>query len=183
MEQTPRRELVGSEWTDDEGAVDPRVAAALGEWQRRARAYHPTLAVVATSRLLAPVVAVLGEVGTDERGLAVDKSSDMAAVLLQRPDGRKGMLAFTGLAPLNAWDPQARPVPVSVRDAARSAVQDGAVALVLDVAGPVQFVIEGDDLLALARGWRLVSLEDGQWAWLAAAEDDGHTNDGGTDDA
>ena len=39
--------------------------------------------------------------------------------------------------------------------AARSALQDGAAALVVDVAGPVRFVVEGDDLRGLAEGWTL----------------------------
>ena len=43
------------------------------------------------------------------------------------------------------------------RSRRRSAVQDGAEALVVDLAGPVSFVVEGDDLRGLAAGWRLVA--------------------------
>ena len=39
--------------------------------------------------------------------------------------------------------------------AARSAVQDGADALLIDVAGPTPFVVEGEDLTGLAEGWTL----------------------------
>ncbi len=48
-----------------------------------------------------PVVALLGEVEHDEQGLAHDKTSDMAAVLMTGRDGRTALLAFTGtsLAP------------------------------------------------------------------------------------
>jgi hypothetical protein len=35
---------------------------------------------------------------------------------------------------------------------------------VLDVAGPVRFVVEGDDLRSLAEGYTLVEL-DGRYAW------------------
>ena len=38
--------------------------------------------------------------------------------------------------------------------AAAAALQDGAAALLVDVAGPVTDVLEGEDLLAVARGWR-----------------------------
>ena len=48
------------------------------------------------TRLLVPVVAILGEVEHDEQGLAHDKTSDMAAVLMTGRDGRKALLAFTG---------------------------------------------------------------------------------------
>ena len=41
------------------------------------------------------MVALLGEVEHDEQGLAHDKTSDMAAVLMQGRDGRTALLAFT----------------------------------------------------------------------------------------
>ena len=71
-----------------------------------------------------------------------DKSSDMAAVLMRGADGRTALLAFTGLEAMRRWDPDARPVPVSAQVAARAALQDGAAALLIDVAGPVRFVAE-----------------------------------------
>ena len=99
-----------------------------------------------------PVVAVLGEAEVDERGLARDKSSDMAAVLMQGRDGRTALLAFTSLATLAAWDPEARPVPVPARTAALAAVQEaaGARGRPRRTGGP--FVVEGDDLRSLASG-------------------------------
>jgi hypothetical protein len=125
--------------------------------------------VLQDTRVLVPVMAVLGEVEHDEEGLAHDKTSDMAAVLMQGRDGRTALLAFSGTAGLQAWNPEARPVPVSVRDAATSALQDGAEALLLDVAGPVVLVVEGADLRSLGEGHRLVQLDDGRWGWAAAA--------------
>ncbi len=118
-----------------------------------------------------PVVAIAGEVEVDADGLAHDKTSDMAAVLLTRPDGRRGMLAFTGTASLAAWNGEARPVPVSASTAARSALQEQAVALVVDVAGPVRFPIEGEDLRALAAGWQLTRVGERirYWAWIRPA--------------
>ena len=41
-------------------------------------------------------------------------------------------------------------MPVTARHAAQAAVQDQASALLVDVAGPVMFVVEGEDLRALA---------------------------------
>ena len=112
--------------------------------------YAAALTALAASRLLVPVVAVLGEVEVDEHGLAHDKSSDMAAVLLTGRDGRRALLAFTGLEPMGRWRPDARPVPVTARDAARAALADDADALVVDVAGPVTLVVTGRPLRALA---------------------------------
>ncbi len=76
----------------------------------------------------------------------------MATVLMRGQDGRMALLAFTGTEAMRRWDPAGRPVPVTVRDAARAARHDGADALVVDVAGPVLFVVEGDDSPPWQRG-------------------------------
>lgn len=150
----------------DTGEASAQVRAALAAYDETDRTSHVrALAVLQDARLLVPVVAVLGEVEADAEGLAHDKTSDMAAVLMTGADGRRALLAFTGTAGLSAWNPQARPVPVPARTAALSAVQDGADALLVDVAGPVMLVVEGDDLLALAAGRRLVRTGD-VWGWL-----------------
>ncbi|GAA1144103.1 SseB family protein [Nocardioides aquiterrae] len=139
----------------DDGSAPAGVVDALAAWAAGGASYAEALAALAQARLLVPVVAVLGEVEYDEAGLAHDKTSDMATVLLQGADGRLALLAFTGTEALRAWNPDGRPVPVATALAARSALQDGAVALVVDVAGPVRFVVEGDDLDRLAGGWTL----------------------------
>ena len=166
------REIPDPGFADDDGRVDTEVAAALTAYDAapgdRVRALAAT-AALQDSRVLVPVVAVLGEVEVDEQGLAHDKSSDMAAVLMTGRDGRTALLAFTGTGPLRAWDPAARPVPVTLADAAASAVQDGAAALLVDVAGPVLFAVEGDDLTRLAAGERLLRLADGGWGWAGTA--------------
>jgi hypothetical protein len=97
-------------------------------------------------RVLVAVVANADEV--DEHG--ADKSSHMSVVSIVSSDGRRGLLAFTGLDSLKAWNPQARPVPVSGLDAAKAAVDDGCEALVIDVAGPNTAVVQEPDLLAIA---------------------------------
>jgi hypothetical protein len=60
-------------------------------------------------------------------------------------------------------------VPVAAHLAAATAIQEGADALVVDVAGPHTFVVSDEDLQRVATGWRPVRLEDGGWAWLGAA--------------
>ena len=148
----------------DTGEVAPQVFAALASYASDPARYPEALAAVQDARVLVPVVAVLGEVEYDERGLAHDKSSEMAAVLLEGADGRRALLAFTGTEPMLRWNPEARPVPATARVAALSAVQEDAAALVLDVAGPHRLVVEGEDLTALAAGHRLVRAGS-QWGW------------------
>jgi len=158
------REIPDPGFPDDTGAADAALAAALGAYAADPAGpgrYAAVLAALGPARVVVPVVAVLGESETGADGLVRDKSADMAAVLLQRPDGRRALLAFTGTDALARWDPDARPVPVPTRTAAQAALQEEAAALVLDVAGPVQVAVSGDDLTALAAGWRLARLDAG----------------------
>ncbi len=149
----------------DDGNVSPEVSSALAEHAADPEGRrHATLAVLQDSRLLVPVVAVLGEVEYDEQGLAHDKTSDMATVLMRGRDGRLALLAFTGTESLQRWNPEARPVPVRAQQAAEAALHDDAAALLVDVAGPTMLVVEGEDLRALAEGYRLVQTPAG-WAW------------------
>ncbi|MEN8674606.1 SseB family protein [Nocardioides sp.] len=178
MNEPPsQRRLLGPAVPDDDGRADPALVQALTAYGASsaatdsagtdsAGAYVAALARLQHARLLVPVVAVLGEVEVDPRtGLASDKSSDMAAVLLQTPDGRRGLLAFTSTDSLAAWDAEARPVPVTARQAAEAAVQEQASALVVDVAGPTRLVVDGDSLTALGAGYRLARI-DGGLAWV-----------------
>lgn len=153
-------------FSGDDGAADPEVAAALAAYDAAPDTRHDaTLAVLQRARLLVPVVAVLGEVEYDEQGLAHDKTSDMATVLMRGRDGRNALLAFTSTEALLRWNPEARPVPVPASTAAEAAVQDGAAAMLVDVAGPVMFVVETDDLRELAQGSTLVEVS-GRYGWV-----------------
>ena len=99
-----------------------------------------------------PVVALLGEVEYDDAGLARDKSSDMATVLLTAPDGRRALLAFSGMEAMRAgiatpvrspsplhWPPRPRsrraPTPSSSTSPA-----------------PAAFTVAGADLRRLGSG-------------------------------
>ena len=127
----------------DDGRADPR-------WEP---AYADPVAVEALLRsgvrLLVPIVAVLEEVDAQT---GADKSSHMASVSLVQPDGRRGLLAFTGTESLARWDPAARPVPVTSHQVAAAALEEGADGVLVDIAGPVRFAIDGEFLAELARG-------------------------------
>ena len=166
-ERHPKQRLVqGSPYVDDDGAADRALVGSLLAYAHGAATYPDALAALARSRLLVPVVALLGEVEHDDAGLAHDKSSDMATVLLTAPDGRRALLAFSGTEAMRKWDPEARPVPVAAHLAAATAVQESAGALVVDVGSEHALTIDGDELRRLASGWRPVRLPDGGWAWL-----------------
>ncbi|WP_432479097.1 SseB family protein [Nocardioides sp. GXQ0305] len=153
---------------DDDGSADPALTTALTSYAASTVGLADVLGVLQDARLLVPVVAVLGEAAVDVQGLARDKTSDMAAVLVARPDGRRGLLAFSGQATLRRWDSGARPVPVTARLAARAALQEGADALVVDLAGPASAAVTGDHLQALAAGWRLTRVGE-RSGWIRPA--------------
>jgi hypothetical protein len=132
----------------DTGEADPAVVRALDAYARGAGGEHDALTAVAAARLLVPVVAVLAE--ADEDG--TEKETDMALPTLIGNDGRKAIIAFTGTSALRLWREDARPVPVSGRLLWQAAAQEEAAAVVIDVAGPVPFVVEGARLAALATG-------------------------------
>ena len=152
----------------DRGAVDPALRAALAAYAADPGRHLEVFAALQGARLLVPVVAVLGQVEVDAAGRAQDKTSDMATALLTGRDGRQALLAFSGLDTLAAWREDARPVPVTASSAARSAVEEGAAALLVDVAGPTTYVVEGELLDGLSRGWTLVRVDDGH-AWVQPA--------------
>lgn len=150
----------------DDGSADPTLTEALQAYAADPdRRHAATLAVLQHTRLMVPVVAVLGETEYDDQGRPHDKTSDMATVLMRGQDGRTALLAFTGQEALRRWDPAARPVPVPAAKAAQAAVQDGAAAIVVDVAGPTLFVVEEDDLRELAQGHTLAELNGG-FGWV-----------------
>jgi hypothetical protein len=139
-------ELAGGDprYGSDRGGADPAVAAALAAFAAGTCGEHHVLTVLAATRLLVPVVAVLaGETGPSE------KDSEMAIPAIVGRDGRQALPAFTGLAAMQRWQPAARPVPVPALSVWQSAVGQGQ-AVIIDIAGPAPLVVEGARLRALA---------------------------------
>ncbi len=163
--QPAERRLAFTGFDNDDGTADAGLAAAL-----TAGDHGAMLAALTRARLLVPVVAMLGEVEYDEKGLAHDKTSDMAVALLQGQDGRNALLAFTGTESLARWSPEARPMPAQTQLVATAAIQEGAAAIVLDIAGPAAGVIEEDDVRRLAAGLQVVRLDDGGYGWIESAD-------------
>lgn len=146
-----QKNIPDSGYSDDDGTAHPALTAALAAWAEDRKAVGPVLEALKGARLLVPVVAVLGEVEEDEKGLRREKTSDMAVPTLQAGD-RRALPAFTSTASLARWDPQARPVAVPLHQALQAAVHEKADTVVLDLAGPVAFELTGSALLALAEG-------------------------------
>ncbi|MEO3791532.1 SseB family protein [Nonomuraea sp. B10E15] len=135
---------------DDDGRAAPAVAAALAAFEAGTAGDAEVLAALSGARLLVPVVALLTESEVGAHGLRQEKESEMALPKLVGQDGRHAVLAFTGADALARWRADARPIQATALQVCQAAVQERAAAVVVDVAGPVQFVIEGEVLAALA---------------------------------
>jgi hypothetical protein len=164
------RTLAPSSFPADDGIAnaDTRrllLAAAEGG----STAYLRAVAALCLDRLLVPVVATATRTGRTIGGLASDKEAEMAVVLLQAPDGRRALLAFSGLDALQAWQSSARPVPVTLDRAAQTARAEQAAAVLVDCAGPASLAVEGDLLEQLATGHRLVETAPGEFGWVVPA--------------
>lgn len=119
----------------DRGDIDPelRVALTTGDSASVRRA-------MLAARVLVPVVAL----GADS------SEAEMAVPGLVGADGRQALPVFSCLGSLQAWRADARPVLMPGSRAMLAARAEGYAAVVLDVAGPVAHVVEGDDLELLA---------------------------------
>lgn len=137
------RSLAEPAFPDDDGSPDPDVRGLLAD-----RAVDPLRLARALRgvRVLTTVVAVAEEI--DEAG--GDKSSHMAVVSMVNERGELGLLAFSGVDSVTAWNPEARPVPTLGAEAAEAAIEADAAALVIDVAGPHRVAITGLALKVMA---------------------------------
>jgi SseB protein N-terminal domain len=145
------RELSPSGFETDTGAADPALLAALADPADDLA----LMRAVEASRFVVPIVADPTEV--DDTGPhTVEKQVDMAAVTLVAPDGQRALPVFSGTTALAAWDPGARPVPVTPARAGQAAVQEGCDVMVVDVAGPATRVLRPSMVWALAqqRPWQ-----------------------------
>ncbi len=167
------RLLAPSPFPGDAGLAEPATRRALAAAVDGTDAHGYLRAVVALgeARLLVPVVATATRLGQTVGGLSSDKEAEMSVVMLQSADGRRALLAFTGLDSLHAWQADARPVAVTLDKAAQTARAEGVAALLVDFAGPHPLVVDGEVLDALAAGHRLIETEPGAFGWLVPAPD------------
>jgi hypothetical protein len=145
------RELSPSGFEEDTGDADPRLRAVLAD---AGCGDEALMRAVEAARFLVPIVAEATAVDSGG-GRTVETSVDMAAVTLVAADGNRALPVFTGADSLAAWDPAARPVPVTASRAGQAAVSEGCDAIVVDVAGPSARVLRPSMVWALAqqRAW------------------------------
>lgn len=118
-------------WSADDGKTPAQLALALADSPPEKTALFQALR---QSRLLVPLVASLGEATEGPNGLLVEKSADLAIVAVATPDSQTAIPAFSSVADMEAWNPQARPVPIEANRVALAAAAEGHSRVILNPA-------------------------------------------------
>lgn len=154
MNQFAGKSLAPSPFPADDGTADPTLLAVLEAHGRGHTELERAYGTLLNARVLAPIVAVLGEAEdvqiADGRTLKSDKNSDMALVTLIAPDGTRALPVFTSVAALTAWNPQARPMPVAFPHACAAAQAEKADVVLVDLGQPSYLEVEPAAVRAFA---------------------------------
>lgn len=128
-------------FADDEGCASEslraavrelRAAAGSGDAERLAAAHAEALFELSGSRVLIPLLAEAGDLGLTPEGRTVEKTQELSIVTVAGPDGRRVMPVFSSVDAMRAWNPEARPIPVPMPQAALAAAQEQTDLIIVD---------------------------------------------------
>lgn len=139
----------------DDGSVPTEVADVLVRHASGAAGISDVVMLLASHRVLVPLLEVDGDLlEGDDSDPCAGSDRAVAAVSIREPDGSPLGLAFTGMAPLSAWDASARPLPVDATRAASAILAERGRAILVDPGSAHSLRIEGVALARLATGER-----------------------------
>lgn len=137
--------------SDDDGSAPPRLMEAIARFRAGKAGESEVVEAFRDSRLLIPLLAVLGEAGVNEHGKVIDKSQELSIVTVGGPDGRKVLPVFSSVAAMTAWNAKARPVPADGVRVALAAASENTDLVVLDPTSDTEFAIRRPALWAIAQ--------------------------------
>jgi len=144
------RELQPNSFADDDGSARIELIKAIEN-------FHETLNPAAVfqefkkSRLLIPLIAVLGESEIGAHGQTVDKSAELSIVNVKTPDDQVGLPVFSSVETMKVWNPDARPVPHDAVRVALAAASEGNTRIILDPGSATEFAFRRAAIAALAQ--------------------------------
>ncbi|MEO6827988.1 MAG: SseB family protein [Microbacteriaceae bacterium] len=138
----------------DDGSAPESLIQALRRFHDGTGSNAEVVDVLRGTRLLIPLVAHLGESGTDDAGHRLDKTQELAIVTVAGPDGRDVLPVFSSVTALQTWNPRARPVPADGVRVALAAASERTDLVVLDPTSETEFVVRRPALWAMARAMR-----------------------------
>jgi hypothetical protein len=142
--------LRGSAFPGDTGEADAALAAAISARSDGPEGMTQLLRALAVARVFVAVSATTGSA-----------HAEIGLVSITGRDGRRAVPVFTSADRLTGWRPGLRPVPVEGSRAARTALDDGAAALVVDPGRSPGLVVAGSDLDRLAAVWTVAAARAG----------------------
>lgn len=165
------RHFEHNSWGDDDGTAPPRLIEAIRRFSSRELGEAEVVDAIRDSRLLIPLIAHLGEAGTNDAGQLVDKTQELSIVTVTGPDGRKVLPAFTSAAAMSEWNPKARPVPTEAVRVALAAASEQTDLVVIDPTTESEFVVRRPALWAIAQSlpWTPSYLDEGVLDAISAA--------------
>ncbi|BDI22229.1 SseB family protein [Herbiconiux sp. L3-i23] len=143
-------------FADDDGSAPERLIEAIRRFRSHEVREAEVIDALRGTRLLVPMLAMLGEAAPGPHGALVDKSADLAIVTVATRDGRRVLPAFSSVGAMTAWNPKARPVPVEAERVALAAASEGTDLVILDPVSDTEFGLRRSMLESLATGaaWR-----------------------------
>lgn len=148
------RDLRPNPFSGDTGLADAGLLAALGDVAASPLdpdAHERVVAALSGARLYAPIVPMVVDQEVGENGLMSDNSSEMAMVRLQAEDGRECTPGFSGIPPLTAWHPNARPVPIESERLILGAIEAESQLVVLDPGAESSFLLRRPAMFAFVQ--------------------------------
>jgi hypothetical protein len=159
--------------SDDDGSAPAKLLEALKRFRTRELGEAEVVDEVRVSRLLIPLVAHAGDIGTAPSGHLVDKTQELSIITVEGPDGRSVLPAFTSVTAMAKWNPKARPIPADGVRVALAAANEGTDLVVLDATTETEFAIRRPALWAMAQDlpWMPSYLDEQVLAEFMAAAD------------
>lgn len=141
-------EIFTSDFAGDDGSADPQLLVALNlhTQMQNEITQAAILSALQNVRLLVPVVAQVDSVNED----GTEKDSFISHVTFKSADGRTGLPVFTSVQSLHDWNKDARPIAQWATAIALSCIDSNLDAMLIDMASPHRFALQGLQLIQLA---------------------------------
>lgn len=149
-------------YRDDDGTIPADVERAMDAFRAGECGPEGVVDALRHARVLVPLIAELGESGTNDDGVTVDKSAELSIVTVQGPDGRPVLPVFTSTDAMRTWNVRARPIPIGMRRVAAAVVEEGTDLIIVDPGSATEFGVRRP------ASWAIVREEPWSPAWANA---------------
>jgi hypothetical protein len=108
----------------DTGETPADVAEHLTAWRAGTGSFTDLVAAFGGSRFLIPLVTHAGDDFDVDNPVMEDKVQELSVITVAGPSGETVIPAFTSVAAMSAWNPEARPIPIEAQRVALAAASE-----------------------------------------------------------